>query len=164
MVKDSTILLLQFTATLFMAADYFFDGKQRDKINGLIQRVTQPIHDSADGDMKDLIATAGQQWIGLFVALAFLIAALLANVFLKKYGTLLPVWFVITASLVFLMLLSGILPKLAYFATRVVVPFALAAGTRTIALFLLRCPKGSVFGIGFLILMTSFVCRVINLK
>lgn len=159
MDSPKLILALQFVATLLMATDYFFDEDQRKIINRKLQSLARPIQDRVDDDLRSYWATATQQWAKIVVSLAFVAAVAVINLLaphLRDHVT--PILLAILG-FVALFLLAGSLPFLTNLIVRTVVPATLAGSLRGITWFLIRCPKGTVFGVGFLFLMLSFALR-----
>lgn len=166
MIQDSTILLLQFGASLFMATDYFLERSQQESVNAAIRSVVKPLQDNVDEDIKDRLDLVAKQWVGIVIALAFVLAAWIGVHALPhlSYAIGLGPVAIAVASLFFIFLLAGGMPKITSAIVVVVVPLALASSMRAVTYFLIRCPKGTVFGLGFLLLMAAFLCRYLNLQ
>lgn len=164
MTDPRVILLLQFIAALLMATDYFFDDKQRGVINAKLQSLAKPVQDRVDEDLRSYWVAATQQWAKIFVSLVFAIGAFLITLLaphIKGLGA--PILLALLA-LFSLFLLAGSLPFLTGLLVQTVVPVTLAASLRSVTWFLIRCPKGTVFGIGFLFLLASFALRYLALE
>ena len=163
MIKDSTILALQFTATIFMATDYFFDEAQRKAINSAIQRFIKPIQNKVDSDIKAQRDQVIQQWVGILVSTAFIIVSVVGMKLIAylPYG-IAPLGIALLV-IVFMLLMLGGMPKILDLIVQVAIPLTLAGFMRVITSFLIWCPKGTVFGIGFIFLLASFACRYANL-
>ena len=158
------ILILQVLAALFMATDYFFDEDQRKSINTKLQSLAQPIQDRVDEDLRSYWAVATQQWAKIVVSAAFLVLVLTINFVAPHLKDHVAPILMGLLGLLALFLLAGALPFLTSILVKVVVPATLAASLRSITWFLIRCPKGTVFGIGFLFLITSFAVRYAALE
>jgi len=164
MVSESTILALQSVATVFMAADYFFTETQRGRINSLIQRALAPMNQQVDADVQLHLQTAAQNSASLIVSAVFLLLGWLTVTFLlPAVGGAIGPWLVVLLAFLALGLFAGGMPTLLTAIVGHLVPVVMATSLGLVLKFLIRCPKGSVFGIGFLFLVASFACRWYNL-
>lgn len=163
MCSEKTILTLQFIATLFMAFDYFFDDEQRKKVNAVVKSVAQPIQDRIDKDINDYFGYVVQQWAYIVVSLLFIAIAWLGLQVLPSVAPHAYPWITALVALLLLGLFAGGFPRLLEVVVAGITPVAIGGTLRLITWFVIRCPKGSVFGIGFVILMASFACRFSNL-
>lgn len=165
MIAESTILALQSIAAIFMAADYFFTKTQRAPVNNLIQRSITPINQQVDADVQRHLQTAAQNSAILIVATTFTLLGWLTVTFLlpSVSGTIGP-WLAAFLALVALALFTAGMPTLLTAIVAHLIPIIMAASLGLVLKFLIRCPKGSVFGIGFLFLVASFACRWYNLR
>lgn len=164
MIQESTILLIQFGATLFMATDYFLRKEQQDSVSAAIQKVVQPIQDNIDSDIQGRVDYVIRQWAGIVIACLFVAAAWIGVHAMPLVAPGLEPWAVGVATIFFLMLFAGGMPKITEVIVQAVIPLTMASSMRLVTSFLLRCPKGTVFGIGFLLLLVAFLCRYLNLK
>lgn len=164
MIADSTILAFQFIASIFMATDYFFNDAQRKAINAAIQHVIKPIQENVDTDIKARRSYVIQQWVGLLVSVGFLLASWMGVHFLAYLPQGTAPWAMALLGLFFVALLAGGMPKLLELIVHAAIPLTLAGFTRILTSFLLWCPKGTVFGVGFMFLLASFACRYANLQ
>jgi len=163
MCSEKSILTLQFVATLFMAFDYFFDDDQRKKVNAAVKSVAQPIQDRIDKDIDDYRGLVVQQWVYIAVSLLFIAIAWLGLKVLPLFAPSAYPWITALVALLLLGMFAGGFPRLLTVVIAGVTPLAIGWPLRLITWFVIRCPKGSVFGIGFIILMASFACRFSNL-
>ncbi len=147
MIKESTILALQSIAAILMAADYLFDERQRDRINSEIQRRLGPIRDKADAEMRATPSIKKP----LVLSVTSLGIALLAINSSGQIGK----WIAAALSCVFVLAFGRILNP----TTQMTIAAILGLTTK----FVIRCPKGSVFGLGFIFLLAAFACRWYNL-
>lgn len=155
---------LQFCAAIFMGADYFLDGDGRESINKLISKHAKVIKGRVDKDLAVHISETRRSGVKLVVSISFVLVAWLLS---KVAPTVLPtspsLWHV-AVGVTMLFLAGGGLPWLVSYLVSHAVPSVFGAVVRTLAWFVERCPKGSVFGIGFLMLMCSFVVRYLALE
>jgi hypothetical protein len=162
MISDSTILYLQIVASLFMATDYFFDTDQREKINDTIKGSIEPLNANIDAEIQAHSYQVRKNWRKILVSLAFVVNPLFS---LLIYDSIFDELWVRAIVGLFSFALFGIgLVRLSALFTETIVPLLLAGVMRSITRFLVKCPKGSIFGVGFIILLISFFCRYINLS
>lgn len=164
MDSSKAILTLQVLAALFMATDYFFDEDQRKLINTKLQSLVQPVQDRVDEDLRSFWAVAIQQWAKIVVSLIFFALVLLINFVAPHLRDHVAPILIALLGLLALFFLAGALPFLTSLVVKVVIPATLAASLRSVTWFLIRCPKGTVFGIGFLFLIASFALRYAALE
>ncbi|MFN7695725.1 MAG: hypothetical protein ACK5O3_16940 [Burkholderiales bacterium] len=164
MYKDSTILALQVVASVLMATDYFLNDKERGVVNSAIQRIVGPLQGSIDQSLRNGVSYVAAQWAKILVSTLFLAIAWLGGVLLQLVAPQMEPFLIAAMALVLLALVAGAAPQLATILATTAVFFALAAPLRLVTTFLLRCPKGSVFGVGFIVLLASFACRYANLR
>ena len=110
--KDSTILGLQFAASLFMAADYFFDEKQRSAINSAIQTAVLPVQKNVKANVRAHLDHVIEQWAGIVVACGFLFLGWAGVQWLPRVATGLAPGIIILLSIFFLILFAGAIPRL----------------------------------------------------
>ncbi|WP_422846651.1 hypothetical protein [Acidovorax sp. M2(2025)] len=164
MISEATILFLQSSAAVFMAADYFFREEERSPINSAIQRALIPMNQQIDADVRFRVQSATQNLASLIVSALFLLLGWLVVAFLlPAIGGAVGPWVVVLLSLLALGLVAGGMPKLLTAIVGYLIPVAMATSIGLVLKFLIRCPKGTVFGIGFLFLVASFACRWYNL-
>ena len=154
-------LTLQLTAAFLMGADLFFGKSQLESINSSIQRFAGKVQARVDKDLKSSMAEATQQWAKILVSVSFVGLSMLITYGLPSLVGQLPPWIIGGLGLVAIFLL-GAVPRLASLVTTIAVPLALASFFRAITGFLIRCPKGTIFGVGFLFLLASFVPRFLE--
>ncbi len=164
MYSEKTILSLHFVATLFMAFDYFFDEDQRKKVNAIVRSVAQPFQDRIDKDIDDYRGFVVQQWAYIAASLLFIAVAWLGLQVLPFFAPTAYPWITALVSLLLLVLFAGGFPRLLTVVIAGITPLAIGGPLRLVTWFVIRCPKGSVFGIGFVILMAAFACRFSNLQ
>lgn len=163
MCSERTILTLQFIATFLMAFDYFFDDNQRKEINAAVRSVIQPVQDSIDKDLGERLGYIVQQWAYIVVSLLFVLLGWLGIQVLPMVAPSAYPWVTPVLALLLLGLFAGGAPRLLTVLIGAVAPIFLGGAFRTITSFLIRCHKGTVFGVGFVILMMAFACRFSNL-
>lgn len=164
MFADSTILAWQLVAAVFMATDYFFDEPQRGQINATIATVIRPVQERIDGALDRGVEYVATQWAKILVCAAFLALAWVGSLALPKVAGHMAPWMIAVTSIGLMGLLAGAGPSLATIVAVAAVHFSIAAPLRLVTSFLLRCPKGTIFGVGFLALLVSFACRFANLR
>ncbi|HGP3143523.1 TPA: hypothetical protein ACQQ5N_002777 [Pseudomonas aeruginosa] len=146
------ILLLQFFSAIFMGADYFLTDGHRRVFNSLLMRTAERYQKRLD----ELILPA-KIFIVKWRQLLLIISC--GIVFLVVFGRKNAIF---EWDLYFLILLSVWVLSAAIFpaiAVNVVVPMLLILPVRFFVWFVWRCPKGSIFGVGYLMLMLSFALR-----
>ena len=163
MCSERTILTMQFVAALFMGFDYFFDEEQRKKVNGIIESVARPIQDRIDKDIDGYWGYVVQQLAYIAASLLFLAIAWFGLKALPLFATSAYPWITALVALLLLGLFAGGFPRLLAVLMTGVTPLVIGGPLRLLTWFVIRCPKGSVFGIGFIILMAAFACRFSNL-
>jgi hypothetical protein len=163
MCTEKTILSMQFVAAFFMAFDYFFDDEQRKKVNAVVKSVAQPIQDRIDKDIDDYLGYVVQQWAYITTSLLFVAVAWLGFEVLPLFAPSAYPWITALIALLLLGLFAGGFPRLLTVVIAGITPLVIGGSLRLITIFLIRCPKGSIFGIGFVILMAAFACRFSNL-
>lgn len=165
MISESTVLLLQSAAAMFMAADYFFTEKQRVSINAEIQRALTVMRQKIDADVQLRVEIATDNSISFIVALLCMLLGWLVTKFLPVINQALDnSWVMGIVLLLIIGLFAGALPTFLSAIVVVLIPLFMATPTGFVLKFLILCPKGTVFGIGFLFLVASFVCRWFNLN
>jgi hypothetical protein len=163
MCSDKTILTLQFIATLLMAFDYFFDDEQRKKVNAIVRSVAQPFKDSIDKDINNYRGYVVQQWTYIVVSLLFIAVAWLGLKILPLFAPIAYPWITTLVAVLLLGLFAGGFPRILKIVVAGITPIVIGGPLSLITWFVIRCPKGSIFGIGFVTLMASFACRFSNL-
>lgn len=163
MITEANILALQFSASIFMATDYFFNDQQRKAINDAIHRVIKPLQDNIDSDIRDRRDYVIQQWVGILVSIAFILISFVGTKLLAYMPDLIAPLAIALLAIFFMFFLAGGMPKVLDLVVKVAVPVAIAGFLRLVTSFLLKCPKGTIFGVGFLFLLASFACRYARL-
>ena len=164
MVSEKVILLLQIGASIFMATDYFFGDKQRHVINLALKSYLQPLRDRLELDLKNKCAEVLASWLRFL--LPFLICLLCYVIafwvfpFAAKH---LNFWVALVVTIATCLALISNMSKAFDLLLKVVAPIAFATSIILITRFLINCPKGTVFGIGFVLLAVSFICRSSNI-
>ena len=150
---------------MFMAADYFFTEKQRVSINAEIQRALTVMRQKIDADVQLRVEIATDNSISFIVALLCMLLGWLVTKFLPVINQALDnSWVMGIVLLLIIGLFAGALPTFLSAIVVVLIPLFMATPTGFVLKFLILCPKGTVFGIGFLFLVASFVCRWFNLN
>jgi hypothetical protein len=146
-----------------MAADYFLSGPQRDALNQWIHSKLKPIRAKVDREAEKHLQAGVQNLLIVCLAIAMLSTGWLGARFLLPHvGQTGNIWLVAIAALVFLALIAAALPPLLAYLLGVVLPATTKEGTGLILSWLIHCPKGTIFGLGFLCLAISFTCRWLN--
>lgn len=164
MVSEKIILLLQIGASIFMATDYFFAEKQRAVINLALKSYLQPLRDRLEQDLKNKVSDILSSWLSFL--LPFLICFLcyvIAFWIFPVTAKYLNFWFALAVTAATCLALISNITRSYELLLKVVAPIAFATSIILITRFLINCPKGTVFGIGFVLLAISFICRSSNI-
>ncbi|MES2899522.1 MAG: hypothetical protein V4723_07325 [Pseudomonadota bacterium] len=147
-----------------MAADYFFTEKQRDVINAMIKARAKLTKKRIVADFDDHVHFIVANGAALASAAALLLLGWVITVFLRT-GVAGPHggWVVSILALLALLAVAVSIPRLLTVLVDRVAPIMLGSSVGLVLMFVSRCPKGSVFGVGFLFLIASFLCRWRNL-
>jgi len=163
MISDSVVLSLQSVAAVLMATDYFLTEKQRDVVNGAIQKALSPVQQQASRDVMERLRTVTENTVSIAVSLVLLLIGWLGSIFvLPVVGRLMAPWAVGGAAILLLGLFAAAFPKLLDILIIELIPLAMSTSMGLAMRFLIRCPKGTVFGVGFVFLVASFACRWYN--
>lgn len=163
-VSDATVLFLQAIAASFMAADYFFSEDQRKPINDAIKKGADGIQEKIVEDGLKLTDKIFVQNFGrTLAALIFLSATLITLFSLKWLASIVSGGVMLIFLLLFLLLFSVAVIALLDVVVNLTPLALLGLPIWLVSWFVKYCKKGSVFGIGFLFLIASFVCRYLNL-
>ncbi|VVN72865.1 hypothetical protein PS718_00534 [Pseudomonas fluorescens] len=165
MIAEKYILLLQFGASVFMATDYFFAEKQRQVINHAINSHLEPLRTSVETDLKVKVSSALESWVSivwpfLLCASGFLIATYVLPYAAGKIHNLIT----LAALLVVSLIVISNAKKAFDLIVTILAPIIFSSALLVVTRFLINCPKGTVFGIGFVFLIASFVCRSANIS
>lgn len=158
MISDLTILSVQTVAAALMAADYALTKQQRHWINQVIRR--KAIHVNRKSDQVVRSITEGKS-VQLITAITSLVLAVsIFSYSIRTFGESVWMFFItlVTGGLFlygFNFFLPLVLEGLVYLLP--------AVALRAVANFIIKCPKGSVFGLGFIFLVLSFVYRWSNM-
>ena len=164
MIPDSTILLWQIAASALMATDYFFDEKQRGFINRYIKNVVIPVDEKLNQAIEGGFSYLVGQWLKIVILTLSLLLAWFVGHFLPEVKPYLPDWVVPILALAAMALIAVAGPRLVKVLAAAAVTLAMASPMKVVTAFLLWCPKGTIFGCGFICLLVSFGCRYLNLK
>lgn len=164
MVSDRIIFFLQVIAASFMAADYFFDEKARRPINTVIRKKARDIKKRIVADGRNLYEDTFVDNVGrTFAGLLFLASVYIILAVLKGIAPLLPWWAIVVLTLAFLFAFAVAVNSLLDKVVAAIPLFVFGVPLWMFSWFVGYCKKGSVFGVGFLFLVASFVCRYLNL-
>ncbi|MGV8864552.1 MAG: hypothetical protein ACOH2T_25740 [Pseudomonas sp.] len=163
MVPEKCILLAQMIASLFMGLDYFLNEKQRVRLNDFLKSHLHPLLNSEMLYLTSKLEKAKNNWLGIVLIPMFLGLSLLTAhyIFPVMEGWLSLRFALIVIFLTFLTLLISAL-KILDATFEEIGPIAFSFFKAAIARFLVNCPKGTGFGVGFLFLVLSFICRGFN--
>jgi hypothetical protein len=163
-IADGTILFLQVTASAFMAADYFFDSTQRDAINSVIKDEVDRLRGSIQQKWKDSFDVIFvTEWARTLTAILLALVSVPIWFLIKYAGDVVGPLGQALLSLVFLALFVSYFNYFVKVLIGHFSSFIFGSALWGAAFFISYCKKGSVFGIGFIFLMASFVCRYLNL-
>ena len=166
MVKESFVLALQFGASLFMASDYFFDERQRGVINTWLQKRLKNLHVAADHSIEQKGRAIKQIIVPFMLAVGAIPLSWFGLSALSELAEHmhLPVWVLMLGVIACCLASFGLIWFITNRVLGDMLPMASVWLSRLGIKFMLRCPKGTIFSIGFILLMVSFVCRYLNLK
>lgn len=162
-VPDGFILSLQIIASGMMGADYFFDPDQRENINIWINRKAKNFQLRAESNWKlsyqeIFVNNRTKLAITLFLFIASLGMMFSQEYIVRKFGLL---GIVVPATGIFLFIFS-----VAVFSKNVsnhIFSAMISLFFWITSFFVSYCKKGAIFGVGFLFLLFSFLCRYLNL-
>ncbi|WP_348698467.1 hypothetical protein [Duganella fentianensis] len=164
LISDKVILTLQVFATAFMAADYFFDDARRKEFNAKIQESLIKFQSRISDDQRAAIDAVFVEGYGrTLTAILFFIIAMVGFGALNLLGNYLNPWVLALVMVALLVLFVAFLNTAIDAFMQLVVPIGLGIPLKGVATFIIFCKKGSIFGIGFVILVLSFICRYLNL-
>ena len=163
MSTEKAILILQSIAAIGMAADYYFTELQRNRVNRLIQGYLAKIETdlSTQNDAAKTIINDKRAWIIALVGVVSLIGIWTTERFGKIHFSPMVnnAVFVLLSIVLAISLFNFSFGKM---LANVSAVFIITA-QRFVISFLVRCPKGTIFGVGSLFLIASFWCRFANL-
>lgn len=165
MISEKYILLTQIAASFFMGLDYFFTEKQRNKLNVFLLSHLQPLLNSEKAYLTAKLELAKKQWINISLALILFTSSLLSiRYVLPTLESRVNLWVLLTSiAFVFLTLLANSI-KIFDVTFKDGVPVVFSVLKSLTARFLINCPKGTGFGVGFLLLAISFGFRGANIS
>lgn len=166
MTSEKIILGLQFLASLLMATDYFLSSERRLKVDHFIQDFVSPVHDRVKADLRIFLKNILGEMREIITLIFFSIVTWLGLWLIKDHpGWAAPAFmgFMTLLSLLFLIGFAYVVPRWLALFYVAVVPISLGVPLLLICKFLLNCPKGTIFGVGFIFLMVAFGLRYINL-
>ena len=165
MVPDKVIFFLQVVAASLMAADYFFDETERKPINTVIQKKASELQGRITEEGRKFYKDVFLNNLGRTLAGVLFLVSTSATLFLlKTLSAILPVWGVVILTLGFLLVFAAAIHSLLDKLVPAVALLCLGIPLWSFSWFVKYCKKGSIFGIGFLFLVASFVCRYLNLQ
>lgn len=165
MVSEKYILVIQIFASFFMGLDYFFTEKQRDRFNQFLKSHLNSLLDSEELYLVSKIEQAKRNWTSIVLALLLFIGSLIAIRYITPaMEQWVNLWLLLALiTLLFLTLLANSI-KIFDVTFQDGVPIVFSIVKSLFARFLINCPKGTGFGVGFLLLAISFVCRGTNIS
>lgn len=164
MVAEKYILVTQVVASFFMGLDYFFTDKQRDRLNVYLKAHLDPLRETKEQYLVAKFELARQNWIRIALALLLCAFSLFAvGYIIPVLGQWLSLWLVLALiTFAYLTLLDNAV-KVFDVTLKEGVPIVFSIVVLLVSRFLIRCPKGTGFGIGLLLLALSFVLRGSNI-
>lgn len=170
MASEKTILGLQFFASLLMATDYFLSPERRENVNKIIQNYVSPVHDRVQADLRTLQKNLlGEMW-EILLLIAYSLFTWLGLMLINSMVSVHSQWaapafmgVMTVLTLLFLIGFAYVLPQWLNLFYLAAVPISLGLPLLLICKFLLNCPKGTIFGVGFIFLMVAFGLRYMNL-
>lgn len=153
MAIEQANLALQFAASILMASDYFFSLEERNARDATIRRVATPIRFRTRHAVRDFRRNV--VWDVLWsCALGFVVGWVFIT-------TQLPPSLPWEHKAPFVIL--GPVPVFIFFLVIRLGAFSTAVAICKAARFIVECKKGRLFGIGFLLLLSSFALRFASL-
>lgn len=159
MCSETHTLGLQLVAAFLMGFDYLFNERLLGWIEKRVRAGVSGLQASIDGDIRDRADLVVQKAQTLVVSVLFLLLGFFVLGLMKYLPGWSAPWSAGIVAFVALMLFSGGILLILTIGMAAVVPIAVAVVPRAITTFVLYCPKGSVFGIGFILLLLTFACR-----
>lgn len=164
MIHEKYILTLQVVASVFMGLDYFLTEEQRAGLNGFLKR---HLHQLQQSEQKFLISTfvkAKENRLLIAKVVAVFSASLaMALYIIPVAATWINTWAMLLLILISMLTLLSSANMLFASMWANGVPFVFSLLKLSLARFLIRCPKGTGFGVGFLFLTVSFIFRSMNI-
>lgn len=160
MSLELQILVLQFVSAIFMGADYYLLEKHRQNASLILFRYAERYQSK----LNNLIAPTVNQFLllrkGLIPAFAIFLSLILlakAKWFWSELGA--NEWVFLAAFIIFVLIGAVVLSYLHFVTMTVVLPVLIIGVPMSIVWFVKRCPKGAIFGIGYITLLLSFSLR-----
>lgn len=162
-VPDGFILSVQIIASGLMGADYFFESEKREEINIWIKQRAKNLQLRAESKWKSsyleiFFKNRIKLSMTFFAFFASLFMIFLQEYVVEKFG----IWGVVVP-------VTGVV----FFVISIVAFHRIISDHLIAAIFSLFvwlmsffvgfCKKGAIFGVGFLFLLFSFLCRYLNL-
>ncbi|MDI2595240.1 hypothetical protein POF45_28020 [Pseudomonas sp. 681] len=165
MVSEKCILIIQVFASFFMGLDYFLTETQRDRFNRFLKSHLHPLLDSEELYLAAKLEQAKRSWASIILVLLLFFGSLLVIRYITPaMEQWVNLWFLLAViTLVFLTLLANSI-KIFDVAFKEGVPIVFSLLKSLVARFLINCPKGTGFGVGFVLLVISFICRGTNIS
>lgn len=164
MVAEKYILVTQVVASFFMGLDYFFTDKQRDRLNFFLKSHLDPLRENKEQYLVAQFELARQNWISIALALLLCAFSLFTVGYIIPFlGHWLNLWLVLALITFAYLTLLGNAVKIFDVILKDGAPIVFSIIMLLISRFLIRCPKGTGFGIGLLLLALSFVFRGSNI-
>ena len=164
MCSETQTLFLLLLASWFMGFDYLFNERLRRVISVRVRKLVWRMERGVDSDIKqriNFIRERGPFIITAFIFIVFCTFIFVATLLLKEW---LNVWVLILVMLVAMALMSSAIVELSVVVLGNILPALAYAIPSVIFKFVRNCPKGVVFGIGFVLLQLSFICRFYSLQ
>ena len=164
MISEKYILSLQILASVFMGLDYFMTEDQRGTFNVFLKKYLHPLQQNEQRFLLSTYLNAKSNWLVITREFAiFSISLTMVLYIIPSSAAWIDFWMSLTLCLVSLLALLSSSNKLIASAFHDGVPIAFSLLKISLARFLIRCPKGTGFGVGFLFLVASFICRSLNI-
>jgi hypothetical protein len=164
-IHEKYILVLQIVASVFMGLDYFLTEEQRSGLNGFLKRHLHQLQQSEQKLLTSTFLKARANRLTITVVLAVFSASLAMTLYIIPTAATWPnVWAALLLILISMLALFSSANMLFASMWTDGVPFAFSLLKLSLARFLIRCPKGTGFGVGFLFLVVSFIFRSMNIE
>lgn len=164
MVAEKYILMCQIAASAFMGLDYFLTEEQRANFNQFLKKHLHPLQQREYQFLAATYQKVLQSRKIIAMELSMLVVSITTILYLVPYletrvHILITLLIVLVSFLVLLSSTDKLLAVVFYNG----VPVAFSIFKVGVTRFLIRCPKGTGFGVGFLFLVLSFICRGVNI-
>ncbi|MBW3512921.1 hypothetical protein [Janthinobacterium sp. NKUCC06_STL] len=163
-ISDSTILLMQCIASTFMAADYFLSSGQREVVNKYVKEYAEALKKRTEKSIKEATDEVFvENFSRVLTSMIFLFVLLVGSSALHYLKDELNQWFILVGVIILMIALVGSFSTILSSALRLFTPVVLGGTVWSLASFVSFCHKGSIFAIGFIFLVISFIFRYVNI-